>query len=81
MKYEVIRQCMIKGSKYGLGDIVEIDDATAKLLMSIGRVIPSDRPSKVEDPVLDDRAIGFSDESPIKKRGRPRKAGTLDNAS
>lgn len=76
MKYEVIRACVIRGSTHSVGDVVDLDDAIAKELMAIGRVIPYlDRA-----PVIEDRSIGLDEDSAPKKRGRPKKVETEEDA-
>lgn len=68
MKYEVQKGCVIKGSAYQPGAVVEVDDVTARALMGIGRIAPHD------DSVVVDRSVGLSDSSAgLKRRGRPKK--------
>jgi hypothetical protein len=69
MKYQVARQCVIKGKPHHVGDIVELDKDLARDLMGIGRVVPHDE----SEP--ENRAVGLesSDDAPVKRRGRPKK--------
>lgn len=69
MKYEVIRDCIIKGSRHKVGDIVaDLTEQLAKDLMAIGRVAPHHEAEPAN------RAIGAVDsEEKPKKRGRPAK--------
>lgn len=67
MKYEVTRACIIKGTNYKVGQIVELDHQLANQLMGIGRVVPADE-SKLED-----RSIGLEvSESKPKRRSRKK---------
>jgi hypothetical protein len=65
MKYQVMKRCVINGSTWNVGDIVETGkdfaEEDVKGLMGIGRIIPADE-TKIED-----RAIGL-DEEPMPKR-------------
>lgn len=72
MKYEVIRDCMIKGEQCKVGKVVELDESLAKTLMSIGRVTPHDGA-----PVVENRAVGL-EESPVKPKRRARAKKTQD---
>jgi hypothetical protein len=65
MKYEVIRDCVIAGSRHKVGDILEIDAGLANDLMGIGRIMPADE-SKIEN-----RSIGLGEDKP---RRRAKKA-------
>ena len=58
MKYEVIRDCVIVGSRHKVGDIVEVAENVAKDLMGIGRIVPADE-SKLED-----RSVGLKADKP-----------------
>ena len=76
MKYEVIRDCIIKGSRHKVGDVVsDLTDHLAKDLMAIGRLAPH------HEAESKNRAIGAKDsESAPKKRGRPAKKETEPEA-
>jgi len=69
MKYEVTRDCIIKGARYRVGDVVtDLSESIAKDLMAIGRLAPHHEPEPTN------RAIGAKDsEEKPKKRGRPAK--------
>lgn len=67
MKYEVTRACIIKGTNYKVGQIVELDHQLANQLMGIGRVVPAD------ETKLEDRSIGLEiSESKPKRRSRKK---------
>lgn len=68
MKYEVTRACIIKGTNYKVGQIVELDHQLANQLMGIGRVVPADE-SKLED-----RSIGLEVSESKPKRRSSKKA-------
>lgn len=72
MEYQIIRACAIAGQKKAAGDVVTLDDKTARELMAIGRVVPHDKPK------VDNRAIGLDEETKPRKRGRPRAAKAED---
>lgn len=76
MKYEVIRACVIRGKTHAVGDVVDLDGDIAKELMAIGRVIPHTAPA----PVIEDRSIGLDEDSAPKKRGRPKKLESEEDA-
>ena len=40
MNYRVIRDCRISGAPARVGDIIVLDEKTARELMAIGRVVP-----------------------------------------
>jgi hypothetical protein len=50
-----------------MGSLVELDDAEAKELMAMGRVAPH------HEEQIEDRSVGFSEETKPRRRGRPRK--------
>jgi hypothetical protein len=66
MKYEVIKDCIIKGESCRIGKIVDLDEGLAVSLMGIGRVMPHDE-SKVEN-----RAIALDEETKPKRRTRKK---------
>jgi len=69
MKFKVLKSCVINGTPKKVGDVVDIaSDADVRALMGIGRIAPH------HEPVVQDRAIGLSEETQPKKRGRPKKA-------
>lgn len=69
MKYEVTRDCIIKGARYKVGDVVaDLSADIAKDLMAIGRLAPH------HEAEPKNRAVGAKDsEEKPKKRGRPAK--------
>jgi hypothetical protein len=77
MKYEVIRACMIRGKSFAVGNIIDLDDDMAKQMMAIGRIVP------YHDPIVEDRAIGFSEATKPRKRAKAKvkdQEGLEDNA-
>lgn len=70
MKYQVVKGCVIKGEGYQPGAVVELDKDLARQLMGIGRVVPHDESQPAN------RSVGLeeSEEAPVKRRGRPKKA-------
>lgn len=72
MEYQIIKACAIGGQKKAAGDVVTLDDKTARELMGIGRAVPYYKP-KVEN-----RALGLDEETKPRKRGRPRAAKAED---
>lgn len=68
MKYQVIKSCVIAGSPKKAGSVVDVSDDISKELMAIGRIAP------YHEPVFEDRAIGFSEDTKPRRRGRPKKA-------
>lgn len=69
MKYKVVKGCVIKGEGHHVGAVVELDNALARDLMGIGRVVPHD------EPEVQNRAVGLeeSEDKPVARRGRPKK--------
>jgi|TARA_Y100000052_G_C2951601_1_gene87620 hypothetical protein len=69
MKYQVMKRCVISGSTWNVGDVVEagkdVNEMDIDGLIGIGRIVPFDETRSV------DRSIGLNDE-PIPKRA-PRK--------
>ena len=69
MKYQVMKRCVISGSTWNVGDVVEsgkdVNEMDVEGLIGIGRIVPFDETRSV------DRSIGLNDE-PIPKRA-PRK--------
>ncbi len=69
MKYQVMKRCVISGSTWNVGDVVEsgkdVNEMDVDGLIGIGRIVPFDETRSV------DRSIGLNDE-PIPKRA-PRK--------
>lgn len=48
MKIRLLRNCGIRGASHKVGDIVDVDEPTARLLVGIGK---AERPSEtVENP-------------------------------
>ena len=69
MKYLVKKGCVINSKSTQPGDIVELNDNDAALLMAIQRIEPYDEPKELQD-----RSVGLGDEKP-KRRTRKIKAG------
>ena len=68
MRYKVLRNTVAAGRVRLMGALVELDDAEAKELMQMGRVAPH-----AEEAPVADRALGLSEETKPRRRGRPRK--------
>jgi hypothetical protein len=73
MKYQVQKRCVINGSTWNIGDIVEsgkdVAEEDVKGLMGIGRIIPADETKTV------DRSVGL-DDTPTPKRATKSKRRT-----
>jgi len=69
MKYKVKKGCVINTKSTQPGDIVEINDNDAALLMSINRIEPYDEPKELQD-----RSVGLDEDKP-KRRTRKNRAG------
>ena len=76
MKYEVIKACVIRGTTHAVGDVINLDGDIVKELMAIGRIVPYAEPA----PVFEDRSIGLDEDSAPKKRGRPKKVESEEDA-
>jgi hypothetical protein len=63
MKYEIIKGCAVGTARYKTGDVVELSEADAKILLGLRRAIPYSEPEKIED-----RSIGLSEDKPKPKR-------------
>jgi hypothetical protein len=68
MQYKVLRNTVAAGRVRKMGALVELDDVEAKELMAMGRVAPH-----AEEAPVADRALGLSEETKPRRRGRPRK--------
>jgi len=68
MKYKVLRNTVAACRVRRMGSLVELDDAEARTLMQMGRVAPH-----AEEQPMEDRSIGFSEETKPRRRGRPKK--------
>lgn len=70
MKYQVMKRCVISGSTWNVGDVVEsgkdVNEMDIDGLIGIGRIVPFDETRSV------DRSIGLNDE-PIPKRAQRKK--------
>lgn len=69
MKYEVLKGCVINAQRRNKGDVVEISDSEAKMLMGIGRIAPAQEKSEP----IENRAVGYGEDKP-KRRTRNKKA-------
>ena len=70
MKYEVISGCVIAGKTYKTGSITEISTDTAKILVSMGRVIAHKDEPKTK---TENRSVGLETSSE-KPKTRSRKS-------
>jgi hypothetical protein len=52
MTYRVLRDCIINGARAKLGDVIALDDKTAREMMALGRVIPGDAMPKTSDRMV-----------------------------
>ncbi len=65
MKIELIRGTVIDGQGKAPGDVVDVNDSLASMLMATGKGIPAaDRPAKI------DRSIGLETSSAPKTKTR-----------
>jgi len=69
MKYEVLKGCVINLKGRQKGEILEISDEDAKMLMALGRIGPAN-----EEITVENRSIGLDEESKPRRRGRKSKA-------
>lgn len=74
MKYEVVKGCVINGEGRQPGSVVDLDDANARSLLGIGRIVPLDEAKTV------DRSVGLqkSEQTP-RRRGRPPKNPVMED--
>ena len=79
MKYEVIKGCVIQGKPCKPGDVVDLDQAQASILIGIGRIAISEKKEavakKVEEPVvLENRSVGLesSEEAPVIRKNKKK---------
>jgi len=69
MKYEVLKGCVINRKGRQKGEILEISDEEARLLMGLGKIAPAD-----EQVIVENRSVGLDEESKPRRRGRKSKA-------
>lgn len=69
MKYEVLKSCIINRKGRQKGEILEISDEEARLLMGLGKIAPAD-----EQVIVENRSVGLDEESKPRRRGRKSKA-------
>ena len=81
MNYRVIRDCRISGAPARVGDIIVLDEKTARELMAIGRIVPdtempnnSDRQVK-EVESRETRSKATQKVKPRTSRGRSKSSG------
>jgi hypothetical protein len=67
MKYEVIKQCFIKGERQNVGDVIDIDENLGNELCGYGRLVPADEGAQITD-----RSVGLPKSKP-KAKPRTRK--------
>lgn len=81
MNYRVIRDCRIGGAPARVGDIIVLDDETARGLMAIGRVVPdTGMPNNSDRQVkeVESRETGSKTTQKVKprtSRGRSKSSG------
>jgi len=69
MKYEVLKGCVINSQGRQKGEILEISDDDAKMLLGLGRIAPVN-----EQVIVENRSVGLDEESKPRRRGRKSKA-------
>lgn len=69
--YMMLKGCMAGGERRKAGDVVELPASEGNALISMGRAEQVEAPKAA--PVVEDRAVGLTEETAPKKRGRPRK--------
>ena len=75
MEYTVVKKCMIKGTAYAAGESVVLDTNTARELLRIRRIEP-----KSEEPVIENRAVGLTEDPVEKPKTRRKKAAVEPEA-
>ncbi|QDP48580.1 MAG: hypothetical protein Unbinned4234contig1002_6 [Prokaryotic dsDNA virus sp.] len=68
-KYEVLKNCVIEGSDFSIGDTVELEEPIAVGLLAAGQVA-----EQVGETEKTDRSVGLdsSDTKPVKKRSKKK---------
>ena len=69
--YLVLKNCVAGGERRTAGDIVQLPASEGNILISMGRVEQTSAPKAA--PVVEDRAVGLTEDSAPKKRGRKAK--------
>lgn len=69
--YMMLKGCMAGGERRKAGDVVELPASEGNALISMSRAEQVEAPKAA--PVVKDRAVGLTEETAPKKRGRPRK--------
>lgn len=77
MKYQVVSGCVIQGYTGRVGEIVEIDDATAKILLGLGRIVPASQATSV----IENRAVGVEVAEKPKRRAYKKAAVDVEPES
>ena len=67
-KYEVLKNCVIEGSDYSIGDSVELEQPVAAGLLAAGQVAEQGESKSTN------RSVGLdsSDSKPVKKRSKKK---------
>ena len=67
-KYEVLKNCVIEGSDYSIGESVELEQPVAAGLLAAGQVAEQGESKSA------DRSVGLdsSDSKPVKKRSKKK---------
>jgi hypothetical protein len=69
--YLVLKNCVAGGERRTAGDIVQLPASEGNILISMGRVEQTSAPKA--EPVVEDRAVGLTEDDAPKKRGRKAK--------
>lgn len=69
--YLVLKNCIAGGARRTAGDVVQLPSSEGNILISMGRVEQTSAPKPA--PVVEDRAVGLTEDSAPKKRGRKAK--------
>ena len=67
-KYEVLKNCVIEGSDYSIGDSVELEQPVAAGLLAAGQIAEHGESKSTN------RSVGLdsSDSKPVKKRSKKK---------
>jgi len=69
--YLVLKNCMAGGARRTAGDVVQLPSSEGNILISMGRVEQTSAPKA--EPVVEDRAVGLTEQDAPKTRGRKAK--------
>ena len=69
--YLILKDCVAGGERRTAGDVIQLPASEGNILISMGRVEQTSAPKA--EPVIKDRAVGLTEDSAPKKRGRKAK--------